>query len=216
MSKQWMVVIGVIVGVLALCLAGAGGAAIGRASGFAAMNRAGFAPSPRGFHQPGQFEGRGPVNQNPAATNPQLEVELLDDNGDGIPDRGVVEMPAGPNFNRDFDGRFGPAQAFGRGFHPEPDRFNRPPLLPFAFFGGLFCLTLLAGLAALGVVLYRRQPSGSPAPIPVPAPPMDVGEPEIPEPDSGEPESGEPETDAAGDTPAGEDADATSDEASPE
>jgi len=215
-----MIAVGVIVGVLALCLAGAGGAAIGRASGFAAMSRAGFAPNPRGFYQPGQFEGRGPFNQNPAAGNPQLEVKLLDDDGDGIPDRGVVEMPAGPNFNRDFGGRFDnrgtPPQAFGRGFHPEPDHFNRPPLLPFAFFGGLFCLTLLVGLAALGVVLYRRKSPGTPAPIPVPAPPVAVDEPEMPEPDSGEPESGAPEADAAGDTPAGEDTDAASDEASPE
>ena len=54
----------------------------------------------------------------------QLEVRLVDDDGDGVPDRGVIEAPAGLPFGRGFGrGRglaFGPGHglSFGRGFGP--------------------------------------------------------------------------------------------------
>ncbi|MDH4136305.1 MAG: hypothetical protein OEW09_06245, partial [Anaerolineae bacterium] len=48
----------------------------------------------------------------PEATT-QLEVRLVDDNGDGIPDRGVIEAPAGLPFGPGRGSRFGP----GHGLH---------------------------------------------------------------------------------------------------
>ena len=196
MSKQWTIAIGVGVGILALCLASVAGLAIGRASTFAGMQ------NPRGFNQPGQVEGRGRFNQNPQAENSQLEVTLIDDDEDGIPDRGVVEMPAGPGFNRGFDGKFndrgGPPQNFGRGFDPARGRFNRVPFLPFGFFGGLLCLTTLGGLVVLAVALYRRQSSPSPA-----SPDATASSVETDEADA--PEDIEPEPEVSDEVAAGED-----------
>lgn len=182
MSKQWTIVVGVVAGILALCLVGLVGVTIGRASSFAAMNRAGVGmQNPRGFEQPGQFERDGRFNKNPQAEKSQLEVTLIDDDDDGIPDRGVVEMPAGPAFNRGFDGKFndrgGPPQNFGRGFNPGRGDFNRLPFLPLAPLGGLFCLTILGGLTALGVVLYRRR--SSPSPVAATSPIVDMPSEEI-------------------------------------
>ena len=77
MSKQWTIVVGVVAGVLALCLVGMVGVAIGRASTFAAMNRAGMIQGPRGFEQPGQFERGGRFDQNPQAQEDILDA--LDD-----------------------------------------------------------------------------------------------------------------------------------------
>jgi hypothetical protein len=106
------------------------------------------------------------------------EVRLVDDDGDGIPDRGVIEVPEdlqhgwgyGPsilrrgsrqatpfNFAQD---RLRGAPHFGRGFAPH---FGRGPVLslskgfgPFLFVGGLFRLAFLALLIGLGVACFRR------------------------------------------------------------
>jgi hypothetical protein len=89
----------------------------------------------------------------PEATT-QLEVRLVDDDGDGVPDRGVIEAPMGLPFGRGFapgrgpstmlraGSRFGPH--FGRGFRP------------FLIVGGLFRLVFLALLIGLGVACFRR------------------------------------------------------------
>ena len=164
MSNQWKAVIGVVVGILILCLVAGTGFVVGRTSSFAAMNRPGLAmPNPRGFDRPDQFEGRA----NPPANRPQLEVQLIDDDEDGIPDRGLAEFPARPDLNREFDGRFndrvGPPQNFGRGLNPTRSPFNRLPFFPFGPLAGLLCLTALAGLVVLGVVLYRQRPSTPPS-----------------------------------------------------
>jgi len=95
----------------------------------------------------------------PEATT-QLEVRLVDDDGDGVPDRGVIEVPMGLPFGRGFapgrapsnmlrtGSRFGPGQSlgphFGRGFGP------------FLIVGGLFRLAFLALLIGLGVACFRR------------------------------------------------------------
>lgn len=186
MSKQWTIIVGVVAGVLALCLVGLVGVTIGRASSFAAMNRAGVGmQNPRGFEQPGQIERGGRFNQNPQAENRELEVTLFDDDEDGIPDRGVVEMPAGPAFNGGFDGKFnnrgGPPQNFGRGLDPGQRQFNRVPFLPLAPLAGLLCLSALGGLAVVGVVLYRRRPS--PSPVAATSPIVDMPTEEINTPD---------------------------------
>jgi len=101
----------------------------------------------------------------PEATT-QLEVRLVDDDGDGIPDRGVIEVPADLPFGRGFSpGRrlpFGPSHSFhfGRGFGPH---FGRGPVLslskgfgPFLFVGGLFRLAFLTLLIGLAVACFRR------------------------------------------------------------
>jgi len=113
----------------------------------------------------------------PEATT-QLEVRLVDDDGDGIPDRGVIEVPEdlqhgwgyGPsilrrgsrqampfNFAQD---RFRGGPHFGYGFGPH---FGRGPVLslskgfgPFLFVGGLFRLAFLALLIGLAVACFRR------------------------------------------------------------
>jgi len=105
----------------------------------------------------------------PEATT-QLEVRLVDDDGDGIPDRGVIEVPEdlqygwgyGPsilrrgsrqampfNFAQD---RLRGGPHFGRGFAPH---FGRS-FGPFLFVGGLFRLAFLALLIGLGVACFRR------------------------------------------------------------
>ena len=87
----------------------------------------------------------------------QLEVRLVDDDGDGVPDRGVIEVPTGLPFGRGFGpGRrpstmlrtglpFGPGHGlhFGRGFGP------------FLVVGGLFRLAFLALLIGLAVACFR-------------------------------------------------------------
>jgi hypothetical protein len=86
----------------------------------------------------------------PEATT-QLEVRLVDDDGDGIPDRGVVEVPTGLPFDRGFGPGhrlpFGPGHGprFGRGFGP------------FLIVGGLFRLAFLALLIGLAVAFFRHR-----------------------------------------------------------
>jgi hypothetical protein len=101
----------------------------------------------------------------PEATT-QLEVRLVDDDGDGVPDRGVIEVPTGLPFGRGFGlGRgpstmfrtgspFGPGHGFhfGRGFGP---RFGRG-FGPFFIVGGFFRLAFLALLIGLAVACFRR------------------------------------------------------------
>lgn len=80
----------------------------------------------------------------------QLEVRLIDDDGDGVPDRGVIEAPTGLPFGRHFGpghgSRFGPGHGphFGRGF------------VPFRIVGGLFRLAFLALLIGLAVACFHR------------------------------------------------------------
>jgi len=100
----------------------------------------------------------------PEATT-QLEVRLVDDDGDGVPDRGVIEAPAGLPFGRGFGpGRrpstmlrtglpFGPGHGlhFGRGFGPHSGwGFG-----PFLIVGGLFRLAFLVLLIGLAVACFR-------------------------------------------------------------
>jgi hypothetical protein len=61
----------------------------------------------------------------------QLEVDLVDDDGDGVPDRGVIGIPQAAGFGRGCGMPFGPfgfaqggfargSRHFGRGFGPRP------------------------------------------------------------------------------------------------
>lgn len=129
MSKTWKIVIGVVgalvlVGVVALHVVGA-------------LYLRGRAGELGWEHVAARWEE--------AEGGRELEVELEDVDGDGVPDRGVVELPEAPVWMR---GRFHRpgvgVLARGRGF------------APFLFVGGLIRLARLGGLIALGIVLYRQ------------------------------------------------------------
>ena len=77
----------------------------------------------------------------------EVEVRLIDDDEDGVPDRGVIDHPAQVRF-----GKFGPYGYHDRGFGR-----GRP--------GGGGCLFLLLVIAAVGggIYFYRRQRSSAPA-----------------------------------------------------
>jgi hypothetical protein len=81
------------------------------------------------------------------AQHHEVEVELVDDDGDGVPDRGVIELPEEVPFGRGRFGRFGP----GHGM-----RFDGRAFGPFFFVGGLLRLALLAVVVTLGIVFYRK------------------------------------------------------------
>jgi hypothetical protein len=115
MSKKWKVAIGVIVA--AVVVAGIALAVWGAVTFRNRVQEYGWEPR---AHKWG-----------PEATT-QVEVRLVDDDGDGIPDRGVIEAPTG--------------LPFGRGFGP------------FFIVGGLFRLAFLALLIGLAVAFFRHRP----------------------------------------------------------
>jgi hypothetical protein len=146
MSKQWKVISGIILAVIVLnfaCLVG----------WFALIRRwtppLALARSPR-----------------PAAP---LEIRLIDDNKDGIPDRGVLDLPLNP---------FGPGRdrLWGRDFEPGRPRPFTPPFAPFFLIGsllrGLIGLAFLALLVSLTVFFYRRWQPAYAASSPV-SPPVE-------------------------------------------
>ena len=148
MSKKWKVAIGVIVAVVAA------GAALTVWGAVTFRNR---------VHEYG-WEPRA-YKWEPEATT-QLEVRLVDDDGDGIPDRGVIEVPADLPFGRGFSpGRrpstmlrtglsFGPGHGphFGRGFG---SHFGWG-FGPFFIVGDLFRLAFLALLIGLAVAFFHH------------------------------------------------------------
>jgi hypothetical protein len=169
MSRKWKIALGAVIA--AVVIAGVALAAWGAVTFRNRVHEYGWEPR---AHKWG-----------PEATT-QLEVRLVDDDGDGIPDRGVIEVPEdlqygwgyGPSILRrgsrqamPFDPstglRAGFAQDrlrggphFGRGFGPH---FGRGSVLslskgfgPFLFVGGLFRLAFLALLIGLGVACFRR------------------------------------------------------------
>lgn len=88
---------------------------------------------------------------------PHVEVELVDDDGDGVPDRGAIELPAATAFGH---GRF-VRERFVRGRLSRlgPGRgmlFGRQAFGLFLIVRGLICLALLAAVVVLGVIFYRR------------------------------------------------------------
>ena len=141
MSKKWKIAIGVIIA--AVVVAGVGLAVWGAVTFRSRIYERGWEPR---AHKWG-----------PEATT-QLEVRLVDDDEDGVPDRGVIEVPTGLPFGRGFGpGRrlpFGP----GHGLHPGQSfgpHFGRG-FGPFFIVGGLFRLAFLALLIGLGVACFRR------------------------------------------------------------
>ena len=144
MSKTWKIVIGVIVAIVVI-----GGAALGVGGLItlaSRMHASGWAPA-------AHWQESGPVAQ--------LEVELVDEDGDGVPDRGVIELPSGP------------ASRFGRGFGPGHGVLFGRGFGPFFVVGRLVHLVVFAGLVVVGLLFYRRwkaaHPPVSPAPAPAPS-----------------------------------------------
>jgi len=93
----------------------------------------------------------------------QLEVDLVDDDGDGVPDRGVIDIPAaaafGPGRGMPF-GSFGCAQGrFARGsrhFVPARGLPFGSAFGPFLIVGGLIRLAFLALLIGVAILVFRR------------------------------------------------------------
>ena len=98
----------------------------------------------------------------------ELEVELLDDDGDGVPDRGVIEFPgeaalgrghfAGGRLPLGRSARFGPGRGMG---------FGGRAFGSFPVVGGLIRLAFLAGAIVLGVAFYRQWRQAHPQAPPV-------------------------------------------------
>jgi hypothetical protein len=148
MSKKWKITIGAVIA--AVVVAGVALAVWGVVTFGHRVYEHGWEP---GVHKWG-----------PEATT-QLEVRLLDDNEDGIPDRGVIEvltgLPSGRGFGPSRDSRFGPGHGlyFGRGFSPHFGRGFGPLLIV----GGLFRLAFLALLIGLAVAFFRHRLWGPPS-----------------------------------------------------
>ena len=148
MSKKWKIAIGIIVA--AIVVAGVALAVWGAVTFRNRVYEHGWEPRMRQW--------------GPEATT-QLEVRLVDDDGDGVPDRGVIEVPTGLPFGRGFGPGRGPSilrrgsgQAMLRtGLPFGPGRglpFGRT-FGPFLIVGGLFRLAFLALLIGLAVACFR-------------------------------------------------------------
>jgi hypothetical protein len=132
MAKKWKIIIGVAVALAVVaCIAVP---IVGVVLFRGRMHAFGWESEEMHRWEPGEARHR------------ELEVELVDDDGDGVPDRGVIELPEEMSFGqghfigrRFADGRFG-GRAFG----------------PFFFVSGLIRLALLIGVVTLGVVFYRK------------------------------------------------------------
>ncbi|MBE7554208.1 MAG: hypothetical protein HS126_24360 [Anaerolineales bacterium] len=156
MSKQWKIVIGVVIALVVLSVVGAAGVIAGRRSTLRLLARR-------------------------PAVNRQLEVRLIDDNKDGVPDRGVVELPNQGPVNRPRQEAINPSFGPGR---PRPfGLFLTPFLFISGLVRGLIALAFLALLVSLTIFFYRRwQPirlaaapvTVSPTPVEVQSPPASV------------------------------------------
>jgi hypothetical protein len=132
MARKWKIIIGVAAALMIVaCVAVP---IVGVVSFRGRMHAFGWRPEEMQRWRPGE------------AQRHESEVELIDDDGDGIPDRGVIESSEGMPFGwgRFIGGRFARGRFGGRAFGP------------FLFVGGLIRLALLVGVVALGLVFYRQ------------------------------------------------------------
>jgi len=81
----------------------------------------------------------------------QLEVDLVDDDGDGVPDRGVLDVPTAAAFG------LGRGRHFGRGFGPGRGLPFGPAFGPFFIVGGLARLAFLALLIGMAIFVFRHR-----------------------------------------------------------
>lgn len=145
MSKGWKIAIGVVIAVVVIVGIGLpiAGLAIFRNWGHERSWRLGM------VHR---WESEADVLP-PAAS--QLEVNLVDDDGDGVPDRGVIEFPTKAALAP------GRGMHFGRGFRPGRGIRGRA-FGPFLIVGGLVHLALLAVVVFLSIALYRHWRKAQP------------------------------------------------------
>ena len=127
----------------------------------------GMAGNALGLHQGrGHWEGRGhwqrmhkvhPHAQE-ADTLSKLEVKLIDDDGDGIPDRGEVQLPAKDTFKSgQWKKDFKEHPQF-REFGPESYAYRSGPSgVIFGFIRCMACLSFLMVLVVVGIFFKRRR-----------------------------------------------------------
>jgi hypothetical protein len=152
MSRKWKIAIGVIVA--AVVIAGVALAVWGAVTFRNRVHEYGWEPR---AHKWG-----------PEATTqlrcPELiegEVRLVDDDGDGIPDRGVIEVPEDLQHGWGYGAHFGSGHRprFVWGFGPSTMLRTGPHFGwgfgPFRIVGGLFRLAFLALLIGLAVACFR-------------------------------------------------------------
>ena len=168
MSKKWKIAIGGVIA--AVVVAGVALAAWGAVTFRSRVYERGWQPGVHKWGPEAATQLRRP-EPRPEQSRRVVEgaVRLVDDDGDGVPDRGVIEVPEdlqpgwghGPLFLRRgsrWAMPFGFAQdklrggpQFGHGFG---SHFGRV-FVPFFIVGGLFRLAFLALLIGLGVACFR-------------------------------------------------------------
>lgn len=142
MSKTWKIVVGVAVAVVIVGVAlSVWGMVTFRSRGYE-----------RGWM-------RGAHGWEPEVAT-QLEVDLVDDDGDGVPDRGMIDVPKAAAFAR------GHGRPFGRGFGPGRGLPFGSAFGPLRVVGGLARLAFLALLVGGAVLLLRRCWARRPVPEP--------------------------------------------------
>ena len=88
----------------------------------------------------------------------KLEVKLIDEDGDGIPDRGEVKMPQGENFKQGQRGeRFGMHQEFREFGSRHYEHSFGPGAVIFGLIRCFSCLGFLALLFGAGIFFFRRR-----------------------------------------------------------
>jgi hypothetical protein len=162
MAKKWKIIISVV---SALVIVGCVAAPIVGVVFFRGrFHEVGWEPQALHRWEPGELHRWKPDE----AQYHEFEVELVDDDGDGVPDRGVIEFPMqatfGPGHRLPFDwaqgGPFGWAQGrpFGHGrFGPGGGMTFGGHAFGFFFvLRGLAHLALLVVVILLGVAFYRH------------------------------------------------------------
>lgn len=165
MSKKWKVAIGIVIAVIVV--SGIGLLRLGRMLNWNSDGKYGWNPAVyiselvwgtgASTYLP-EFGWDSVAHMGQAEWTTEWEVRLVDDDGDGVPDRGVIEAPTAAAFDRGFDlgcgSPFGYAHGkhFGRGFGS--GRAGRA-FGPFLIVGGMACLAFFALLIGLGVDFFR-------------------------------------------------------------
>jgi hypothetical protein len=135
MSRTWKIILGVAVGLIVLALI--------------AVPIVGHLVF--GWERGAVRDRLAPWAQSALPGEAGLQVRLLDDDGDGVPDRGVVEGMTGSGF---------PGGPMGRIWGLRHSR----PFTPFPILGGLVRVGLLVLLVVLIVRLFQRRRNRPSAP----------------------------------------------------
>ncbi|MBN1220715.1 MAG: hypothetical protein JXM69_17470 [Anaerolineae bacterium] len=174
MSKNWKIAIGVIiiiVGLVGLGMLRWGHRVYWSSGGERGWSLGAYAYQVFGWDSANYLAdfSRGPVaRRDTTGLTSEVEVRLIDDNGDGVPDWGVIELPAKDALERRF-ALPDRGTHLGRNFGPGHRPF-RPIFVSLFIIGGLVSLAFLALIVGLGIFFYRRwRANHSPAPVNVKA-----------------------------------------------